>query len=222
MKHSDRINNYLVKFNENATKVGWDDNSLMFQFYRGLPDRLKDQFSHHGKPELLTEMKTKAQEYDARYWARKEEKRRDSHNRPSHHSSTPKSDHSSHNSNKNQSSHNSSSTPSSNPRSDNQKASQSGFSSKPKHPNTHLNKEGKLSDVERKRRMDNKLCVICGESGHFRNNCPKRKGPLMGKAASVSTDSTHPLFQNLLLLLSQFQPFPIWLDSLILSLFSRW
>ena len=32
----------------------------------------------------------------------------------------------------------------------------------------------KLSEAERKRRMDNNLCLYCGEAGHIRANCPKR------------------------------------------------
>ena len=34
------IPNYIAHFNAAATLVGWDDNSLRFQFWRGLPARL--------------------------------------------------------------------------------------------------------------------------------------------------------------------------------------
>lgn len=187
MKHSDHLSDYLVKFNLYAGNVAWGDEALKYQFYEGLPDRLKDQFALHGKPDALLVMKDKAQDFDNRYWAREDEKKHDNRNRSHNTSSTPRTDNSS-SSNKTQSSHNSSSSATSNKKPFVPKVTTT--SSTPSFPSGHLNKEGKLSDAERKRRMDNKLCVICGEAGHFRNNCPKRKGPVTGKAASVSKDSS--------------------------------
>jgi hypothetical protein len=176
----------IVKFNLYAGSVAWGNDALKYQFYEGLPDRLKDQSALHGKPDELLVMKEKAADFDDRYWAREEEKKHDNRNRSHNSSSTaPRNDNSS-NLNKNHSSSNSSS--SSNKKPFVPKAPQADASSSSS--STHLNKEGKLSDAERKRRMDNKLCIICGESGHFRNNCPKRKGPVTGKAASVSKDSS--------------------------------
>lgn len=34
----------------------------------------------------------------------------------------------------------------------------------------------KLTLEERKRRMDNKLCLYCGEPNHIATNCPKKSG----------------------------------------------
>ncbi|KZT60489.1 hypothetical protein CALCODRAFT_480582 [Calocera cornea HHB12733] len=33
---------------------------------------------------------------------------------------------------------------------------------------------GPLSAAEKKRRMDNRLCLYCAASGHFANQCPAR------------------------------------------------
>jgi hypothetical protein len=78
-----------IKFN----LYTWGDDALKYQFYKGLPDRLKDQFALHGKPDELLVMKEKAADFDDRYWAREEEKKHDNRNR-SHNtsSSTPKND----------------------------------------------------------------------------------------------------------------------------------
>jgi len=48
-----------------------------------------------------------------------------------------------------------------------------------------------LSEVERSRRLANRLCLYCGNPGHIRNNCPVRSRP--ENPCSVSDDN--PLYQ---------------------------
>ena len=53
MQSDSRVSEYLVRFNTLASRVLWGDVALRFQFYDGLPDRLKDKIGILGKPESL-------------------------------------------------------------------------------------------------------------------------------------------------------------------------
>ena len=65
MKESDHITKFLVKFNLEAGRTRWGDAALRRQFYKALPNRIKDLMTKDGKPATLALMKQKAQEYDA-------------------------------------------------------------------------------------------------------------------------------------------------------------
>src|SRR5258707_13485399 len=56
MASNARLPEYLVRFNTLASRVGWGEQALRFQFYDGLPERLKDRLSMLGKPDLLREL----------------------------------------------------------------------------------------------------------------------------------------------------------------------
>lgn len=61
-----------------------------------------------------------------------------------------------------------------------------GGGSSPKKPyQDKLTKGGKLTTEERERRTKNNLCMYCGESGHQASDCPKRKTPAQGRAATT-------------------------------------
>src|SRR5215470_5284500 len=68
MKDNQKLAKYLVAFNRLAAEVQWDANALRYAFYRGLPDRIKDQISNVGKPNNLLDLRTLAQNIDFRYW----------------------------------------------------------------------------------------------------------------------------------------------------------
>ena len=59
---------YLVRFNTLASRVTWGNSALRFQFYNGLPDRLKDQITILGKPKSLRELVDVTTRHDALYW----------------------------------------------------------------------------------------------------------------------------------------------------------
>ncbi|CDO69127.1 hypothetical protein BN946_scf185042.g29 [Trametes cinnabarina] len=80
MSNSDRISWYITEFNHLATQVRWGSSALRYQFYRGLPARLKDHICLVGKPDSLLELRTLAQSLDNRYWERNSERLRDSPN----------------------------------------------------------------------------------------------------------------------------------------------
>ena len=74
MKEGQKINKYIVEFNRLAGQVhGYGDGTLCHIFYSGLPDCIKDEISHVGKPCTLDGYHTLTQTIDARYWERKSE-----------------------------------------------------------------------------------------------------------------------------------------------------
>src|SRR5258708_21255000 len=73
MASNARLPEYLVRFNMLASRVGWGEQALHFQFYDGLPERLKDRLSMLGKPDSLCELVLVTQRYDNLYWERQEE-----------------------------------------------------------------------------------------------------------------------------------------------------
>ncbi|KAG6327504.1 hypothetical protein ID866_11585 [Astraeus odoratus] len=74
MKENQWINKYVVEFNWLASQVrGYSNGALHHQFYSGLPDHIKDEICHVGKPCNLDNLHYLAQEIDACYWEHKEE-----------------------------------------------------------------------------------------------------------------------------------------------------
>src|SRR5882724_7851868 len=67
-----------------------------------------------------------------------------------------------------------------------------GSTSEQKKPTTpdlslKLRKDRKLTPQERQRRLDNKLCLFCGTSGHVAKDCPKSSSA-SSKARASKTD----------------------------------
>ena len=73
MTHSSQLVEYLVCFNTLVSRVAWGKAALHFQFYDGLPDRLKDCLGLLGKPNSLWELVCTTQHFDNLYWERQEE-----------------------------------------------------------------------------------------------------------------------------------------------------
>ena len=66
MKDTHRINRYVVDFNRIASQIrGYGDGALQHHFYTGLPNRIKDEISHIGKPRTLNGLRALTQEIDA-------------------------------------------------------------------------------------------------------------------------------------------------------------
>jgi len=179
MKENQKIAKYVVTFNRLATQVQWDNNALRHSFYRGLPNRIKDQIANVGKPDTLQDLRTLAQNIDHRYWERKSELNRES---------KPESSSGKSGSNKSSSKDNSSKSGSSGSKS----ASSASTPSKPKSDISHLLDGGKLTEAERQRRIKEKLCMYCGTPGHTAKDCRKKasNSKAKGRAAEVSTSTT--------------------------------
>ena len=171
MRDTQRITKYIVEFNRLSSQLEWNNSALCHQYYKGLPSRIKDDISRVGKPKTFVEMRKLSQSIDARYWERRSEVSRES---SSHQKSEASSSKSNPDKKKASSSHSSSSKPSAKSSSSNsnpkQKSTQSSSSS---NLSTKLTKDGKITDRERQRRMDNNLCLYCGGSGHNTKDCHK-------------------------------------------------
>src|SRR5438046_1962780 len=73
MRDNQRITKFMVEFNRLSTQTNWGPAALRHQFYRGLPNRIKDEIARVGKPATLTELRTLSQSIDTRYWERRAE-----------------------------------------------------------------------------------------------------------------------------------------------------
>ena len=75
MKDSQCILEYLVCFNSLAVRCLWGESTLRYRFYEGLPAHLKDKICRgNGKLNMLSELRKKAQNIDARHWERVQER----------------------------------------------------------------------------------------------------------------------------------------------------
>ena len=54
-------------------------------------------------------------------------------------------------------------------------------------PRPNTDASGRITAKERKRRMDNKLCLYCGKEGHGVKNCPVSDAKSKKKAAGNSS-----------------------------------
>jgi len=169
---------YTLDFNRDAPRTGWNDKALYRQFYKGLPDRLKDELTRIGKPETLIPLQHQVQVLDQRYWERQAEISHDKHtssNTAPAQTNKPKQSSSDNNSSCPAAS--SSQTPA---------QSKSSSSSKPKNLNTDkLGKNGKLTPEERDRCYKLQLCLFCSNSGHKVTDCPSAKNSAKGKALTT-------------------------------------
>src|SRR6266511_2178992 len=69
-KDSGKAVKYSLDFNHDAPRTGWNDSVLYRQFYKGLPDRLKDELARIGKPPMLILLQHQIQILDQRHWER--------------------------------------------------------------------------------------------------------------------------------------------------------
>src|SRR6266571_8188944 len=72
-KDSGKAVKYTLDFNRDAPCTSWNDNALYRQFYKGLPDRLKDEIARIGKPASLIQLQHLIQNLNQCYWERQSE-----------------------------------------------------------------------------------------------------------------------------------------------------
>jgi len=189
MKDAHHVTRYIVDFNRLTSQVqDYGDGALRRLFYSGLPDRLKDEIARVGKPLTLHGLRALCQEIDARYWERKDEIARTtkSQSTPSPAKSSDSGGNSSKSGKEKSKAGNTSSPAAAGSSKTTNNLSSSG-SNRPDLTNK-LGKDGKLTADERKRCLDNNLCMFCGGPGHFADNCPKKTKK--AKARAVATDAT--------------------------------
>lgn len=195
MKDDERIHGYVVRFSSHAHYTGWNDAALAHHFYRGLNQRLKERFSYIDRPHTLAETRRFAMDFDKNYWEYKTEigegpppedrhdrrkgkkGKRSSHNysqqpttsdtndRPTPTQGTAgKPDHRRSNKGKSKS------------------TSQGQTSNEPKAERAEFKARGPLTEAEKDERKAKNLCYYCGQSGHFRSDCPKNRAKASGRA----------------------------------------
>jgi len=190
MKDSYRVTWYIVDFNCLASQVqDYGDGALHCLFYSGLPDRLKDEIARVGKPLTLNGLQALCQEIDTRYWERKDEISRTTKTQST--SSPTKSSNSGGNSSNSGQEKSKTRNPSSSANSSGSSKVTSNQSSSGSRPDltNKLGKDRKLTADERKRRLDNNLCMFCRGTGHFADNCPKKTKKAKAHAAVIAAES---------------------------------
>lgn len=182
MSDNQRVARYVTQFNRLATQVSWGTEALRYQFYKGLPDRLKDRISEVGKPKDLNKLRELAQSIDARYWERKAERSRENRTTSSGNKSAPPP----------KTTPTPNTTPSKSGSSSNQSSKNTPKQGTPKTPSNppkpyadKLGKDGKLTQEERQRRFANNLCLFCGGSGHTADACPKKSAAAKARATKA-------------------------------------
>jgi len=189
MKDSYRVTQYIVDFNRLASQVqDYGDGALRRLFYSGLPDRLKDEIAQVGKPLTLNGLRALCQEIDARYWEHKDEISRTTKSQPTPSPTKPSNSggNSSHSGQEKSKTGNSSSSANSGL---SKATSNQPFSGSRPDLTNKLGKDGKLTADERKRRLDNNLCMFCGGTSHFADNCPKKTKKAKACAAAIAAES---------------------------------
>lgn len=210
---------YLAEFNRLASRVQWSESALCFLLYKGLPARLKDKISESpsGKPKTLAGMRRLIQLYDRRYWERQEEIRRERGSQPkasSSQNSGSRSNNSGGSSNNASSSGNGNQAMKSSSSNNQAKGSNSGGRNDTPNPRANstprpgnsssgnnstadrakamgLDKNGKLTPEERKRRFENNLCMFCAKPGHKARDCTNPASTAsQAKARSATTTSS--------------------------------
>ncbi len=122
---------------------------------KGLPDRLKDRICEHGRPSEFVELRSLALALDGRHWERHSEmsgSRNASISQSSPVASTPRI-------NTTASSPSTTFKPSTN---------QNTKPDRPKIPGNQVTSSGHLTEEEKQRRRDLKLCMYCGSNEHLR------------------------------------------------------
>ena len=221
MESNGRVTDYIMTFDQYASRLKWGDEALRSRFYEGLNNRLKDRLADlpDGRPTTLASMKSRVRAIDQRYWERAEERKASKETSTSNSSSQGKSGGSgsgsgsgSNNSGNSGSNNKSGRNSSNNNNGDKNKSNQSSSSSSnSKGSNSNnsnnssnksannaaykslLGKDGKLLPAEKQRHIDNNLCLVCGKSGHTADECRhSSRNKSNPKARAATTALTPP------------------------------
>jgi len=184
------VTRYIVDFNRLASQVqDYGDGALHCLFYSGLPDHLKDKIARVGKPLTLHGLRALCQEINVHYWERKDEISRTTKTQST--SSPTKSSNSGGNSSNSGQEKSKTGNPSSSVNSSGSSKATSNQSSSGSRPDltNKLGKDGKLTADECKRHLENNLCMFCGGTSHFADNCPKKTKKAKARAAAIAAES---------------------------------
>src|SRR5258708_21608247 len=168
MQYDSRISEYLVQFNTLAFRVHWGDAALRFQFYDGLPERLKEKVVILRKPESLREMVNITVHYDTLYWERQTKRRLTRRFDPKPTLSRPSKPLRTLTNTLPPTNRNSVSTL-------HQPEAPRSTPCTPKPYDNVLGLDGKLKPEELECRRKGRLCLVCGSGNHHASECPTSK-----------------------------------------------
>lgn len=185
---------YITRFREIQSILQWPDEPLMSAFRRGLSGKIRDDLGYNRtKPETLAQLMELSLESDLRH---RENAAYSEADNPSSNSNNRS------NKGKRSPGHISSSTSGSGSRSANANSTANGTtqvkseSDKP----SYLTADNKLTAEEKKRRVDNGLCLYCGKGRHKLEDCYARQKnagrSFSALAESGSTSSTRESNSN--------------------------
>jgi hypothetical protein len=182
LEQTGSASSYYTRFASLANLLEWDDAALCSQFYRGLKPTVKDEISKVDRPTALDKLKDLAIRIDNRLFERQQERKAEHFTR-----SVPNFP-------------NAPYTPRprfqpamarSSPAPTSPTPSRFGVpmdidsvSSTPRAP---------ITDIERKRRRDNHLCLYCGQPNHILANCPERRTGASNRPTSTPKVQTSEL-----------------------------
>ncbi len=193
-RDSGKATRYTIDFNRHARKTGWNEQALLRQYYKGLPDRLKDEIARLGKPTGLKALQDLVATLDQRYWERQSEINRDKKSASASVSTSAAKPTSSDKSSGGQQSNGSKQDNRHQGKKDQKKpATTAAPATSDKNTIANLlGPDGKLKPEERQRRMDNKLCLRCGKAGHMVPDCPIPSKPKAKGRAATTTPAPAP------------------------------
>ena len=145
---------YSSEFQRIVSVLQWDEKALIFNYYTGLKDNVKDEISRSGRPETLNELILLSTKIDGRIYERYRERQFE---------------HKAHVVTK----------PAFRPFVSNS-ATPAFHSHEPMDLSASMPQgstaRGKLTDSEKKHRRDHNLCMYCGTAGHVVATCPQLAG----------------------------------------------
>ena len=188
----------FIAFSWASTRTQWNDAALRHFAYKGLAKRIKDELLHFPRYRSLAELRNFALEIDSHYWERKEYDTIGSNSRSAGYSNNSSGNHSTQDQgSSNQGSNNSKSGKKNKSRNSNSNNSGTNNATTPAKTTTDtslkLGKDGKLLPEERQRRIDQGLCLLCGQKGHLVKECPKATSTSSnskGRAAKTTDSKT--------------------------------
>ena len=185
MKETDHVNRHITTFENLASQTSWNEEALRSRLYWSLPRRLREDLTYCDPATITTlaGLKTRVLQIDRLHWEHQDEIRREK-GRQGHSDGSGGSKKSPRQSSPPSSSPPSSSPPSHGPPRNQNKPTPAPSTFTPR-PNTDAS--GRITAEERKRRMDNKLCLYCGKEGHGVKNCPVSDAKSKKKAAGNSS-----------------------------------
>ncbi|KIM50698.1 hypothetical protein SCLCIDRAFT_144837 [Scleroderma citrinum Foug A] len=163
------------------------------QKINNLPDCIKDEISHVGKPHTLNGYHTLMQTIDARYWECKFKISHQTKNSVTTSLSSNSRGSASSSSSKGKSKEKDNKSKGSNNKSKSSSGSSGTSKSTTSNAPSHLGKDGKLTEEECQRCIKEKLCMFCSQPGHMAKDCPKstsKSTKTKTRVARVETPTT--------------------------------